>query len=75
MQPDTRKLLKTGAIIFLVGAIAAVLMLTVFGGVTKQGPHTNGGWLLLIVAIGCLPTGVLTLLLGLTKLIGDLRRA
>ena len=75
MQPDTRKLLKTGAIIFLVGAIAALLMLTVFGGVTKQGPHTNGGWLLLIVAIGCLPTGVLTLLLGLTKLIGDLRRA
>jgi len=75
MQPDTRKLLKTGVIIFLVGAIAAVLMLTVFGGVTKQGPHTNGGWLLLIVAIGCLPTGVLTLLLGLTKLIGDLRRA
>jgi hypothetical protein len=75
MQPDTRKLLKTGAIIFLVGAIAALLMITVFGGVTKQGPHTNGGWLLLIVAIGCLPTGVLTLLLGLTKLIGDLRRA
>ena len=75
MQPDTRKLLKTGVIIFLVGAIAAVLMLTVFGGVTKQGPHTNGGWLLLIVTIGCLPTGVLTLLLGLTKLIGDLRRA
>jgi hypothetical protein len=75
MQPDTRKLLKTGAIIFLAGAFAALLMVTVFGGVTKQGPHTNGGWLLLIVAIGCLPTGVLTLLLGLTKLIGDLRRA
>jgi len=75
MQSDTRKLLKTGAIIFLAGAIAALLMITVFGGVTKQGPHTNGGWLLLIVAIGCLPTGVLTLLLGLTKLIGDLRRA
>jgi hypothetical protein len=75
MQPDTRKLLKTGVIIFLVGTIAAALMLTVFGGVTKQGPHTNGGWLLLIVAIGCLPTGILTLLLGLTKLIGDLRRA
>jgi hypothetical protein len=75
MQSDTRKLLKTGAIIFLAGALAALLMVTVFGGVTKQGPHTNGGWLLLIVAIGCLPTGVLTLLLGLTKLIGDLRRA
>jgi hypothetical protein len=75
MQSDTRKLLKTGAIIFLTGAFAALLMVTVFGGVTKQGPHTNGGWLSLMVAIGCLPTGVLTLFLGLAKLIGDLRRA
>jgi hypothetical protein len=75
MQPDTRKLLTTGAIIFLTGAIAALLMLTVFGGVTKQGPHTNGGWLALMVAMGCLPTGVLTLFLGLAKLFGDLRRS
>jgi hypothetical protein len=74
MQPDTRKLLTTGAIIFLIGAIAALLMFTVFGGVTKQGPHTNGGWLSLMVAIGCLPTGVLTLLLGLAKLVGNLTR-
>jgi hypothetical protein len=75
MQPDTRKLLTTGLIIFLTGAIAALLMLTVFGGVTKQGPHTNGGWLALMVAMGCLPTGVLTLFLGLAKLFGDLRRS
>ena len=75
MQRDTRQLLTTGTAILLVGAIAALLIFTVFGGVTRQGPHTNGGWLLLIVAIGCLPTGILTLLLGLTKLIGDLRRA
>jgi hypothetical protein len=27
-----------------------------------------------MIAIGCLPTGVLTLLLGLAKLVGDLRR-
>ena len=74
MQSDTRKLLTTGAGIFLTGALAAVLMLTVFGGVTKQGPHTNGGWLALMVAMGCLPTGVLTLLLGLAKLIGELAR-
>jgi hypothetical protein len=75
MQPDTRKLLTTGAVIFLIGAISALLMLTVFGGVTKQGPHTNSGWLSLMVAMGCLPTGVLTLFLGLAKLLGDLRRA
>ena len=75
MQPDTRKLLTTGAVIFLIGAISALLMLTVFGGVTKQGPHTNSGWLSLMVAMGCLPTGILTLFLGLAKLLGNLRRA
>jgi hypothetical protein len=74
MQPDTRKLLTTGGIIFLTGALAALLMLTVFGGVSKQGPHTNGGWLSLMVAIGCLPTGLLTLFLGAAKYFGDLRR-
>jgi hypothetical protein len=74
MQPDTRKLLTTGSVIFLTGAIAAALMLTVFGGVTKEGPHTTGGWLALMLAMGCLPTGLLTLLLGLTKLLGDHRR-
>jgi hypothetical protein len=73
MQTDTRKLLTTGAAIFLTGAIAVALMLTVFGGVTHQGPHTNGGWLALIVALGCLPTAVLTLFLGLAKLFGDRR--
>jgi hypothetical protein len=74
MQPDTRKLLSTGALIFVTGVVAAVLMDTVFGGVSRQGPHTNGGWLSLMVAMGCLPTGVLTLLLGVAKLIGDGRR-
>jgi hypothetical protein len=74
MHSDTRKLLTTGAVIFLTGALAALLMFTVFGGVTKQGPHTNGGWLSLMVAMGCLPTGVLTLFLGFAKLLGDLTR-
>ena len=74
MQPDTRTLFRTGAAIFLTGAIAAALMLTVLGGVTKQGPHTNLGWLALMLAMGCLPTGTLTLLLAATKLIGERRR-
>ena len=73
MQRDTRQLLTTGTAILFVGAIAALLMFTVFGGVTKQGPHTNGGWLSLVVALGCLPTSAFTLFLGLAKLIGDLR--
>lgn len=74
MQPDTRKLLTTGTGIFLTGAISAGLMLTVFGGVSKQGPSTTGGWLALMLAMGCLPTGLLTLLLGLAKLLGDRSR-
>ena len=74
MHPDTRKLLRTGAAIFLTGAVAAALMLTVFGGVTKQGPHTTSGWLALMLAMGCLPTGTLTLLLAFTKLIGERRK-
>jgi hypothetical protein len=74
MQNDTRKLLTTGSAIFLTGAIAAALMLTVFGGVSRQGPHNNGGWLCLMIAMGCLPTGLLTLLLAFAKLFGDMRR-
>ena len=74
MQPDTRQLLRTGLGIFATGAVAALLTLTVFGGIGRQGPHTNSGWLALMVAMGCLPTGTLSLLLGLSKAIGDRRR-
>ena len=74
MQPDTRKLLRTGLFIFGTGVIAAALIFTSFGGITRhQGPHTNLGWLSLILAMGCLPTGVLTLLLATLKLFGDRR--
>lgn len=75
MQPDTRRLLVTGLLIFGTGALAVLLLFTVFGGiVARQGPHTNMGWLALLVAIGCLPTGCLTLLLAAVKILGDLRR-
>jgi hypothetical protein len=75
MQPDTHKLLRTGLLLFGTGAIAAALIFTSFGGITRhQGPHTNLGWLSLMLAIGCLPTGVLTLLLAAIKLLGDRRR-
>jgi hypothetical protein len=74
MQRDTRQLLRTGSAIFLSGALAALLAATVFGGIGRQGPHTNSGWLALMIAMGCLPTGVLTLVLGLAKLIGDRKR-
>jgi len=71
LAPDTRKLLKIGSILILTGVIAAALMLTAFGGVTHQGPHTNLGWMALIVVMGCLPLGCITLLLGVAKLFGN----
>jgi hypothetical protein len=74
MRPDTRQFLRTGSAIFGTGVVAAILIMTVFGGIGRQGPHTNSGWLALIVAMGCLPTGTLTLALGLAKLLGDRKR-
>jgi hypothetical protein len=73
LQSDTRKLLISGISIFGTGLLSVLLMKTVFGGSGPQGPHTNSGWLALMAAIGCLPTGLLTLLLALLKVIGDLR--
>jgi drug/metabolite transporter (DMT)-like permease len=74
MQRDTRQLLRTGSAIFLTGAIAALLALTFFGGIGHQGPRSNAGWLALMIAMGCLPIGTLTLFLALAKLIGDRKR-
>jgi hypothetical protein len=74
MQQDTRQLLRTGLGIFGTGVVAALLALTVGGGIGHQGPHTNSGWLMLMVAMGCLPTGTLTLGLAIAKLIGDHKR-
>lgn len=74
MQPDTRKLLRTGLLIFFTGVLSVALMYTAFGGVSRQGPHTNSGWLALMLAMGCLPTGTLTLTLAIMKLFGDRHR-
>ena len=74
MQPDTKKLLRTGLMIFGIGVLAALATLTIFGGVSRQCPHTNSGWLSLILALGSLPTGFITLLLAVMKLFGDRRR-
>jgi hypothetical protein len=74
IQPDTRKLLRTGLAIFGTGVLAALLAFTVFGGVGRQGPHTNSGWLALMLAMGCLPTGTLTLILAAMKVLADRRR-
>lgn len=74
MQKDTRTLLRAGLSIFGTGVVCAALMLTVLGGVSRQGPRTNLGWLALIITMGCLPTGLLTLLLATAKILGDRRK-
>jgi hypothetical protein len=74
MQPDTRKLLRTGLCIFGTGALAVLAIFTVLGGVGPQGPHNNSGWLALVLAMGCLPTGALTLALAFMKLFADRNR-
>jgi hypothetical protein len=74
MQQDTRKLLKAGSAIFGSGLICVALMFAFFGGADRQGPHNNGGWLMLIFALGCLPMGLLLLALGLAKVIGEKSR-
>jgi len=74
LQSDTRTLLRTGILIFATGAVSCLLAMTVFGGIGRQGPHTNSGWLALMLALGCLPTGMLTLALAIAKVFGDRRR-
>lgn len=74
MQPDTQKLLRTGLAIFGTGVLSATAAETVFGGIGRMGPHTNSGWLALVLAMGCLPTGSLTLILALMKLFADRRK-
>lgn len=74
MQPDTRTLLRSGIGIFATGILAALLTITLFGGISHQGPHTDAGWLALMLAMGCLPTGLLTLVLAVAKVIGERRR-
>ena len=74
MQQDTRKLLITGSLILGAGILCVVFLFGLFGGADRQGPHSNGGWLMLIVALGCLPMGLLISALGLAKLIGERSR-
>jgi hypothetical protein len=63
----TRALLKAGGGMLAAGVVAAVLTATVFGGISKQGPHSNAGWLLLMVAMSCLPFGLMLFALGAAK--------
>ena len=74
MRDDTRTLLKSGSWVLAAGFVCIARMFGVFGGAGIHGPHTNGGWLMLIFALGCVPMGLLITGLGLAKLIGDRTR-
>lgn len=51
----------------IAGALTALLTATVFGGISRQGPHSNAGWLSLMVAMMCLPFGLMLFALGAAK--------
>ena len=73
--PDdgTRQLLQGAFWTLLVGILAAAATRFLFGGIGIHGPHTNSGWLSLIVAMMCLPFGCMLLALGGAKYLRNRR--
>lgn len=76
-MPDdgTRQLLRWGGSIVGTGLLAGVLLMTVLGGFTRTGAHTNAGWFALIVVLGCIPFGGMLLTLGVAKWLRNQRLA
>lgn len=70
----TRELLRWGGAMIAAGLLALLLLLTVLGGYTPTGATTNAGWLALLVALMCLPFGLMVFTLGLAKWIGKRKR-
>ena len=73
MRQDTRAILRVASWIEAMGIVCAG-MVWASGGMTTHGPHGNLGWLGLVVALGCIPTGTFFLLLGVAKWVGDRNR-
>jgi hypothetical protein len=75
--PDdgTRPLLQGAFWTLLIGILAAAATKFLFGGIGIHGPHTNAGWIALIVAMMCLPFGCMLLLLGGAKYLRNRRLA
>jgi hypothetical protein len=70
----TRQLLQWGGSMVGAGLFSVLLLLTLFGGFTRQGATTNSGWFALIVALMCLPFGGLLLTLGIAKWLRNRRQ-
>jgi hypothetical protein len=74
--PDdgTNQLLKWGGWTLATGIFFALLTKFALGGIGPQGPHTNSGWMALIVTMMCLPFGFLLFLLGALKWLRNRRQ-
>jgi hypothetical protein len=63
----TTQLLRGGSLILGAGVFAFLTLMTVLGGVSVEGAHSNAGWLALILSAMCLPFGLLLTALGVAK--------
>ncbi|MGH9605489.1 MAG: hypothetical protein ACRD3N_07295 [Terracidiphilus sp.] len=67
IDDGTRQLLRWGGWIVGAGVVAAILLETMLGGISPTGASTNTGWFAFIVALGCIPFGLMLLSLGIAK--------
>ena len=76
-QPDdgTRELLRWGGSITATGVLAALVLEILLGGISATGAKTNSGWFAFIVALGCIPFGLMLLTLGVAKWLRNRRIA
>ena len=66
-QDGTLHLLRSGFLISGIAVLCLCLTLWTLGGIGPDGPMNPSGWLTLIVALMCMPFGLLLLLLGGAK--------
>ena len=66
-EDGTLHLLRSGFLISGVAVLCLCLTLWTLGGIGVDGPQTQAGWLTLLIALMCMPFGLLLLLLGGAK--------
>ncbi|HUA97241.1 MAG TPA: hypothetical protein VMA34_02860 [Terracidiphilus sp.] len=71
----TSQLLRWGGWITGTGVAAGILLETLLGGISPTGASTNTGWFAFIVALGCIPFGLMLLTLGVAKWLRNRRLA
>jgi len=66
-EDGTRQLVRAGFWIVVVGLLALLATLYLFGGVGIYGARSNAGWLSLMFAMMGIPFGLMLLVLGVAK--------